>query len=427
MSKKLLVRVAAVIVFATGSAQAGVIVVDAAGGGDFTTLSAAVAAAVGGDLLLVRNGTYVEPSTVVVDGKALTITGEPGNPFPQCTIRPGVLVRNLPPTENVLLQNLEIIGSPSTPTASATIALALRDNVSHVRVDSCNLVGGGGGDNSSPQGAPAVEVVNSASSAFVETTIRGGDGQFSPSLAVVTGNGGPGIRLAAGQVLMQHSSVTGGYGGGNIIGGWPQGGFGGIGFRHLTGSIFLVSTVVSGGGGGTAHNGGDGGVGMQMGATGLAWMMASSVLLGGGGGFSDAGPDGSSGQPLIDPSGLVTNYGGVTPFGSHAFDITSPIREGQSGTLKFNGHVGDARFLFVAPTLHQLPFPEYQGVLMLMPAQLLGPFPLGSPGNQSVPFVTPTLPVGIEFLQLHVQAAYAGSHAPVLGPGRVLTILDASF
>jgi hypothetical protein len=428
MTPKMLARVATIALLATGSAPAGVIVVDAAGGGDFTTLTAAVAAAVDGDLLLVRDGTYAEPAPVVIDGKALTITGEPQAFSQQTGVQSGFIVRNLPPTENVLLVNLHIWGNPGSATQAATPALTLQNNVSHVRIQSCFLSGGGGSHNANPNGAPAVDIAASASSAFVGSFLSGGSGKFSPSLSEVTGNGGPGIRLAAGQVLLEHAGVEGGTGGSNLIGGWPQGGIGGTGFRHLSGSIFIVASSLRGGEGGTAHNGGAGGVGLQMGASGLAWMMGGSFSQGGNGGFSDEGPNGAKGAALVDPNGLVTDFGGGSPFGTlHDFDLTSPIRENQSGTLKFSGHVGDARFLLVAPTLHQLPFPEYQGVLMLMPTQLLGPFPLGSPGNQSVPFVTPTLPIGIEFLQLHVQAAYAGAHAPVLGPARVLTILDASF
>ncbi len=160
-----------------------------------------------------------------------------------------------------------------------------------------------------------------------------------------------------------------------------------------------------------------------MGATGFALLMGGSGASGGEGGWSDVGPAGEDGLDLFDPAGLLTNFGGTL----HAFDVTSPLREGQTGTLVLGGDPTDTTLLFASVTLHQLPFPGYQGVLMLAPTALLGPFVIGPPGNQDVPFLAPDLPAGVEVLIVHVQPAFAGTDGVNLGAGRVLTLLDAAF
>lgn len=415
----------ALTLLAAPAARAGVIVVDASGGGDFTTLSAAVAAAVDGDTLLVRAGDYNEPAPIVIDNKALTITGEwKSSVFAlEAVFQPGLRIVNLAPGKIVVLQNLVLLGTPGTAGSPATPALELLNNVSHVRAQSLWLRAGGGGHNAHPHGAAALQAVSNASAALLGCLVSGGDGQFSPDLGVVAGNGGPGIALSAGQISAYQSFIDGGYGGGNIVGGWPQGGAGGAGIDHASGTLFLVGSSLRGGDGGISHNGGDGGAGLALGPTGVAWLLGGTFASGGDGGWSDVGPDGADGPDVSAPAGNVSDFGGS----AHGFDLISPLREGQAGQLKFDGDAGDTALVFASLTLHQIPYAGYQGVLMLAPSALLGPFPMGPPGNLQVPFLGPLLPPGVEALNVHVQPAYVGGGSTVLGTARVLTLLDAGF
>jgi hypothetical protein len=421
----LLARSLLVLVLATPLLSADVLVVDAAGGGDFTTLTAAVAAAVDGDTILVHDGEYVEEAPVVIDGKAIAVVGEwSASVFDVgVTIRPGLIVTGLPPAEQVVLQNLVIFGADGTSTAAPLPALALSDNDTHVRVQSCWLIGGTGADNSHPDGVAAVAITDSYSTALVGCIVFGGSGQFSPSLSVVAGSGGPGVALDVGQVAVSACDVRGGWGGGNIPGGWAQGGDGGAGLAQLSGGVLVAGSGLQGGDGGTSHFGGDGGPGLAMGGPGFALLMGGSFGSGGDGGGSDVGPNGLHGVGVFDPGGQVTDFGGT----QHGFDVTSPLREGQVGSLLFDGDSTDKALLFVSLSLHQIALPGYQGVLLLAPNALLGPFVIGPPGNLQIPFVAPSLPAALESLRIYIQPAYAGTGGTDLGTGRVLTLLDASF
>ena len=405
-------------------ARAGVLVVDSGGGGDFTTVSAAVAAAADGDTILVHAGTYVEAGPVVIDGKPLSIVAEwrPASQLPSVKIQPGLEVRNLAPGEFVILENLELRGAISTPTSAATAGLVLHDNNSHVRAQGCTVTGGDGASNVFPDGAAAVDVQNSYSTALTGCYLDGGAGQFSPTLSIVTGNGGPGLALAGGQVHLSHSFASGGSGGSDAIGGFGQGGDGGDGIAHASGTLLLVSSVARGGDGGTSFHGGDGGDGLHLSATGFAWLMAGSGSSAGDGGPSDEGPDGADGLFISDPGSIVVDYHGHP----HGFDVTSPVREGQAGSLILEGDATDSTLLFASLAPHQLAFPAKQGVLMLSPTSLIGPFALGS-GSATLPFVAPVLPASLPVLNVHVQPIYLGADGVVLGPGRVLTLLDAAF
>ncbi|HZM00303.1 MAG TPA: hypothetical protein VFD43_08635 [Planctomycetota bacterium] len=407
--------------------SADVIVVDARGGGDATTLSAAVAAAVDGDTILVRDGLYLEAGPVIVDGKALTIAAEWAEPWQggrSVTIQPGLVVRNLAPGEYVVIENLALIGAPGTAAAAPTAALELRDNSSHVRVQGCELIGGDGAHNDNRHGAPGVDVENSYSTALTGCTAYGGNGQFSPSLAVMTGDGGPGLRLSGGQVHVGYSSLRGGRGGGNVVGGWAQGGNGGAGAAYLAGTLLVAGAGLHGGDGGISHFGGDGGDGLQVVASfGFAWLMGGSTANPGAGGWSDVGPAGANGQAIADPNGLVANHHGSP----HGFDVTSPLREGQWGALLLDGDPTDGTLLFASLLPHQLPIPAKQGVLMLHPGALIGPFAFGFTGSGELPFLAPALPASLEALDVHLQPIYTGADGVVIGAGRVLTLLDAGF
>jgi hypothetical protein len=415
------------VLLVTPVLHADVLVVDSAGGGDFTTLTAAVAAAASGDTLLMRDGTYVEPGPVVIDGKALHVTGEwdVAGFGPRVTILSGLVIRNLTPNQRVVLQNLAIEGLDGTSTSASMPAIALIDNSSHVRVQSCVLYGGDGLHNAYPDGALAVEVASSLSTALVDCKAFGGEGKSGFDHFEKSGDGGPGVWIADGQVLISHGSATGGDGGVNIGGG--DGGAGGAGVEHSSGSLLMAAGFAQGGDGGFAEynysDGGDGGPGLVTNGFSIAWLLGGSHSNGGVGGDSLHGDDGADGQPFSGPANLLTDFGGKV----HGFDLRSPVREGQVGVLVLDGDPQDTTLVFASLAPHQLPLSGYQGVLLLAPTALLGPFVLGPPGDVGVPFVVPDLPVGTEALAVHVQPAYSGPDGVDLGPGFVLTLLDGAF
>ena len=407
-----------VSLLAMPAARADVLVVNAHGGGNFTTLSAAVAAAADGDTLLVEPAAYVESAPVVIKAKALTIVGEADTGLGLASLAPGLEVRDLPAGKRVVVQNLVLIGAQSTATSPATAALLLRDDSSHVRVQHCTLYGGKGNPDFT-SGGPGLDMGNSYSAALIGCYVTGGHGNS----VGITGEGGPGIIAAGGQLLVSECGVQGGRGGDTGVGGYDQGGDGGPGILKGMGSLLVVACVPSGGDGGISFHGGDGGAGLMILGSGFAWLLGGSNASGGNGGYSDVQPNGADGPDFATPPGAVTNFGGT----EHAFDIASPLREGQAGLMQLGGHGDELALVFVSLVPHQLPFSGYEGVLMLSPTDLLGPFIVGPPGNQPVYFVAPALPPGVDALTFYVQPAYSGSDGVNLGTGRVLTLLDNSF
>src|SRR6185503_17867301 len=113
-----------------------------------------------------------------------------------------------------------LMGAPSTSAVAATGGVVLRDNQSHVRLQSCALVAGEGNHNNHPDGAPAIDIVDSYSTALIDCDLIGGEGQFSPTLGIVCGDGGAGVFLSNGQVQVGYSTLYGGRGGSNMIGGF---------------------------------------------------------------------------------------------------------------------------------------------------------------------------------------------------------------
>ncbi len=417
------IRFVLACVLAAPLAQADIFVVDVGGGGDFTTLTAAVSAAGQGDVILVKSGFYAEPAPVVIDNKRLSIIGD--EPFaagaPSVEIQPGLVIKNLAPGRNVAITNVRLYGTPSTSATPATPALILEDNVSLVRIQDSALYGGGGADNDMPDGSIGVAIIESDSVAFVNSVVNGGVGQFSPALNVISGHGATGIEQSGpGALVLSDSYIDGGDGGGNLIGGWPYGGQGGVGVVKTGGKLFLVGTRVSGGQGGISHEGGDGGAGVVISANTAVTLMGSSSLNGGEGGWSDFGPDGADGEAVIG-AGTVNDLGGE----KRAMTVTTPLREGETGNIDLQGASNESALLITSLAPHLIPYVGYQGVLMLA-TPFISTIVVGA-GNADVPFVVPELGPGFEQVSVFLQPAYVGPSGTQLGPGVMLTLFDSSF
>ncbi len=405
-------------------AQADVIVVDQNGGGDFLGVAPAVQAAVDGDVILIRDGFYPEAAVIEIDGKALTLTAELGW---DARIAPGFVIRNLPDGGQVVLENLLLFGKPSNATTPAGAALRLEDNLGHIRVQGCLVLGGGGAHNAQRDGAAGLVSSASLSVALVNSTVTGGDGQFSPDLSVQTGNGGPGVDWqSAGELFIENTTVYGGYGGSNLIGGWPDGGVGGTGMHIGAGQTYIATSLCSGGQGGTAHEGGDGGIGLMIESGASLASTQDAFFSGGSGGFSDAGPDGGDGDSVIDLfQGLQTLPGKAYPFVA-----TSPVREFETGTFEvFNLPAGQQVLLFFSTSMAAFYVPEFEVLSLVSPAitavLTLGPTVPFQPFDKT--FHVPSLPLGMQSVQVAFQPLFFGSAGIGFGSGQVLTLLDDAF
>lgn len=236
-------------------AWSDVLVVDDDGGPgvDFTQIAAAAAAAEDGDILCVREGSY---SNFFIDGKGLTLIGEPG-----AVLNGDCIIRNLVAGQDFTISSLEnlsiwfadcdgrvVLDQVTTGTTCCSAPL-LFTQCADVRVQrsiltgnsinpnsqivegafaqdtriefvGCTLVGQDGGDpsmTSSPRGAASLTVIDSRAH-VAESLLRGGDGLMTFGCLYSGGSGGPGmdVRGAGSEVVLAGSpvqSIVGGNGG----------------------------------------------------------------------------------------------------------------------------------------------------------------------------------------------------------------------
>ena len=133
--------------------------------------------------------------------------------------------------------------------------------------------------------------------------------------------------------------------------------------------------------------------------------------------------------------GLALNAppGTVTSFSAPARDlsISSPLREGQPGTLTIQGEVGDFAWVIVSLGAAYQPLAPKQGVLLLDSSVLLLPVAVGvitSPsGTLTVPFVTPQLNPVLKGLTVPMQLAVQAGGVTTLESVTLLGWLDSTL
>lgn len=238
----------ALILFPPAAKAGGVRIASPAGGPSYSTLGAAVAAASDGDVLLVGEGTYVEPF-VTIQGKSLTVmaVGDPA-----ATLLPPIVVENVPADGRVHLRGLTIQDG----------GLSLQDSPGAVHVEDCRVfswkypitmtceLGGMGG--------AGVVVDGAWSASFVNCLFVGGQGEdvFGGCISTwpTAGQGGPGLVVYSGEIALYGCVIEGGKAGKTF--GTAAGGKGGNGLVVQTGvappGVFAAGCTFRGGNGTSA-------------------------------------------------------------------------------------------------------------------------------------------------------------------------------
>ena len=392
-----------------------VFVVDASGGGDFTQIQPAIDASASGDTVLVRAGDYrFQVSQLLIQGKGISLIADGSD----VNIDP-ILIMGIPATNRVVVRGFALV-EPWLLGAGISISGASGD----VWIEACTAIGaeglGGWGCTSVP-GDPAAVVQSSSSVTFVACRLAGGRGanEFigGPVGSSSASDGGNGAQVVDSRIAFVSCDVVGGDGGNGDF--CSPAGSGGAG-ASLTNSHTLFSgDFVTGGDGGEAQ--GDGGTGVVLDVTSTAQVLDTAFV---------AGSPGSSGQPgddVDDPGSGVVLFSG--PAKQTLF--SSPVREGESTVLSFEGVPGDRVLLFSSPSTQQVPFPQAKGWLFLgfpLNGPMLSQLIVSPSGRLDVPLVVPDLPdPTLESVTVHLQAFFlVGSDVTASAP-TATTVLDTTL
>jgi len=406
------------------------IVVDPSGGGDFTQLQDAIDVARDGEQILVKAGTYASPAgfnRIQIVGKGLSIVAEAG----AVVNVPGFDLDGLPEGHWVMARGLTLsavgfFGFGAQPTVNLTSAGGT------LLLEACSITGADGEKaflvSSVSPGSPAVRVAAGAAAILKDCTVRGGNGMFESSSPPPNDPtaGGAGIEVEGGRLAVYGGTVTGGNGGSGSIDNpffyFVDGGDGvkvsAGGFAHLTG------TVVTGGSNGLGNQVTDdkSGDGLHvLDASSSAWVRDTALAAG-----SVAAPAGTPGLALNAPAGTVTSFAAA----ARSLTITSPLREGQPGTMTIQGETGDLAYVVISLGAAFQPLSPKQGVLLL-DTSLLVPVAVGvitaPSGTLTVPFTTPDLNPALGGLTVPMQLAVSAAGKTTLESATLMGWLDASL
>jgi hypothetical protein len=398
------------IALLAGPAWAGVIVADSSGGGDYTTITAAVTAAVDGDTLLIR-GTFDWPDGVNVNGKSLVFVGDPAG-----AVIAGVDISNVPAGGRVVVRGLTI--SP-LPFNFASPGVTLTNNAGSVWIEDCSAEGWIGNGQAPfcagvllPGGA-GIQITNCASVVVARCQLLGGVGQtpsLQGSVAFQRTDGGAGALISGSKVAFYGCELSGGQGaaGAAVCSEPPTDG--GNGVSAGSSQVLLSGCSIVGG----LPGSGTGGDGLVLDAASIVHEHDTTIA---------AGPGGTA----IVNGGVLDSFPGVT----RSFELSSPLREGQGGTLEMHGVQGDFVAFFWSFGAAAIPMPARNGWFVLNPSFLAGPFLLGAitdPGGTWILNVTgPNLPPASEAQTFLLQAYFAYPGGVTLGSGTAFTLVDSTL
>lgn len=352
---------------------------DGGPGVDHTSLQDAVDAAAEGEILLVKGGTY---GPLLLGDKSLVITAELG----ESVVVGQTLLSNLSAPKRVTLTGLTIHAN------FGGTGLVLSNSPGQVLVTECTVVG---------QGIPLFQI-NTA------VTVTGcASVTFSECVVSVDGASGgyPGLDAVLSDVHLYDCSVAAGNQG-------VEGLFGPPGAEVNGGFLFASGTTFRGGNGGVGvddlffcNPGGDGGLGLQV-LSGAELRTVDCQFLGGlGGGPSPSGNcgPGAPGQGLdTTGAGSVDDYG-VT---AHHFSVESPLREGASSVIEFNGEPNESVWFYWSLGMSQAHSGVIKGTIVPGPAPFTIFFgSVGPTGTLSLPITIPVEPALLS-VALYEQAIF---------------------
>ncbi|HZM00249.1 MAG TPA: hypothetical protein VFD43_08360 [Planctomycetota bacterium] len=398
-------------------AHAGVIVVAGDGSGDFLTLQPAIDAANEGDTILLRDPS-VEFSFTLVDGKGLAIVGDVPVGSGGLEVVGNLVVRNLTVGQQVVLRNLAI--DSWFPTAPA---VHLQDNQGGVWIEDCTAVGGIG-QGGAPFGCSGVSAVPGGAGVFaqdcdavtiVDCALEGGPGSDAFDLwplhfAAPATDGGPGVRVADSEVAIYDSPLTGGAGGGGSLCGEGGDGAFGLDLDNGPSKAFISGCTLNGGAAGSGLPGG----GAR--AVGSTLEMLDSL--------ANPAP---GGEAFVMPPSSLTAYSGT----ARSFQVSSPLREGQAGTLHMQGLQGDFVGFLWSFNGGMLSMPARNGWFLIASGFLAGPFVVGGiaapTGVADIPITGPNLPPAAEEMSFLLQAYFVHVGGVTLGSGTAFTLVDQTL
>ena len=321
-------RIAAAIVLlllapASVWAQGAVLVVDPDDLGAYPDLASAVADASSGDLIQVRGGVYDE--TVVIDGNALTLFGEPGD---QPLLYTGSLtVQNLTAGQTVVFRDVN----------TSWNQIRLVDNAGTVWFEQC-ILGNYDGD-------ATVDADRCDNLVLVRCLVTGAT--FTPVFGI--DNSGDALDVRQSTVTIYDCTLSGGHGfGGPYAPDIPAG----DGIESVDCTLFVANTSSTGGNTGRA-----GGDGIDVDGSSQVTYLQGNTL--------DGGTGNPNGQDVRYDDGVLT----YLPGPNRTFEISSPARYGQNVTLQFNGQPFELVYLphAVAPGATF----QWNGMFLIDPFQLL--------------------------------------------------------
>jgi len=416
-----------------GIVKAGVIVVDPGGGPGAALLQAALLDAKDGEIVLLRDGQYFlgENEAYQLEGKGLTLCSDEGA---RGLLLPGLRISNVPAERTVVVRGLTIGPPAYSMSGDGLPGLAIEDCAATVWVEDCTLVGREGlavgvflPEYSAP--APGLRAVSSDAVVLQGCTVTGGKGNNGSNLFTLhfERSGANGLEAIDSSVVLDHCTVTGGNEGNPKFPFPPappfpqQGGGDGMqvqgSFVHCTGSTIT-------GGGNSSNDWPDdfAGDGVEvLDAASLVQQRDATFLAG------TLVDQGVAGQALVAPAGTVI----AMPAPARAFTVSSPLREGQLGTMAYDGEPGDLVLLLVSLQAGFAPLPSRQGVAVAGLNPLLFLLGLGQAdgaGQLTIPFVMPAIPSGVDGLTIEMQAAAKGGPGgATLEAASALVWLDASL
>ena len=402
------------------AASAGVWTVAGSGPADFTQIADAVAAAQDGDLILVgvpAGGGY---AGFTIDGKGLVVS----------TMNPGagmstgaITIKNLAAGQTVVLRGL-VATAPASPPASG---LRVLDCAGTVRTEECYFTG------SSPTalgavGRSGISCTNAASLVLFYTSVDGGRGASSDTNDWNAMDGGPGLFLEDSTAWVHWGQVRGGNGGSHFD---PdilptenfQCGDGAPGaFLYENATLTCAGTTFSGGNGGSQIIGADksyGGPGVTL-WDGLLRQRDNHYVPGTGTQKHAISPDIATVQPEAVETSTTLARRLITDSPRHEFETLH---------LKVQGQGGDQALLVLGFGPHAQWFSGLQGGLLVNPlgAALLplGTVPLA--GEKTFNFTVPSLPAGLEHVELYLQLAIAIQGHTTLENTSTVVLLDATL
>jgi hypothetical protein len=386
--------------------QAGVIVVDPAGGSGAEALISALATAADGDILLLRPGDYLtgHPLPFEIEGRSLTIAADAGGARIEL---PGIAVIGTAAEQPVILRGLHLTRTPSGDAIVA--ALRVDECAGVVWVEDCDIDG--------PDAAPTVtyeaaglgmRIGESARVVVARCTLQGGDGLDEDlSSGQVSTQGRSAVQVAGSFLAMFDSEAVGGQGGDgpeDFINPFGQGGAG-VELGH--GDVLLSGCHVVGG----AEGAGTGPVTMPGPGIGSlfvshAWLRDTLV---------EPGAEQVGGNPApaiaLPPENVF-----VFPAAARSLSVAAPLREGQPAEITIDGVQGDGVWLLAALDLACMPAFAKQGCLAIAHPVIALVASIGSPsGHLALPFTTPGLPASLDGLAVELQAVHFGSDGVTLG------------